>query len=160
MSIDAAQETGRGRAWREAPPVLDERFVERHERIEDHRPAPRDSLRGGHVEVAGIAHDQASKRVRRLPSRSRASAKAILATAPSPSDHLCRCFSQTLSVPLDDLDSGAAEAGDHLRVPRVVALVRPEVENASDSAQDLVHVQLGRPAAAGALFVVAGDRAR
>ena len=35
-----------------------------------------------------------------------------------------------LRVPLDHLDAGAAKAGDHLRVARVVALVRAEVEDA------------------------------
>ena len=56
--VDDVHDTGSGRPTPEALPVVDDRVEQRDERIEDDGPSPRDPLRGGHVEVAGIADDQ------------------------------------------------------------------------------------------------------
>src|SRR5204862_35827 len=83
---------------------------------------------GGQVEVAGVADEHDVELGVGLPQeaqlghgQARGRADACLpALAPPLPDAL---------VPLDDVDSGAAQAGDHLRVPRVVAVVRAEVED-------------------------------
>ena len=56
--IGAMQEPGLPRTGAEEAAIFDDGLVERHERVEDHRPAACDSLGGGDVEVAGVAHDQ------------------------------------------------------------------------------------------------------
>src|SRR5581483_9377342 len=97
------------------------------------RRSPRRPSRGGHVQVAGIADDhrveplphasqEPGLRAREPERRARARRPLVLATVPYG------------LVPLDDLDAGAAQARDHLGVPRVAALVRPEVENPHDGA--------------------------
>ncbi len=50
-------------------------------------------------------------------------------------------------VPLDHLDAGAAQARDHLRVARVVALVRPEVEDPQAQRRISSTCSSARPAA-------------
>ena len=52
QTVDLAQDARGGRARREAAAVLDERVVERDERVEDDRPSARDPLGRGQVEVA------------------------------------------------------------------------------------------------------------
>ncbi len=128
--IGAMQEPGLPRTGAEEPAIFDDGLVEGHERVEDHRPAACDSLGGGDVEVAGVAHDQcvaahapAAEEEPRLgegePAAAGTDPERPLVPSPLPYVH----------VPFDDVDPGAAKAGDHLRIPRVVALVRPEVEN-------------------------------
>ena len=103
--------------------------MERHERIEDHRPAACDSLGGRHVEVAGIAHDQGVKAEPPAAEQESRLGERDPGDGPDSERPLVLPLFPHARVPLDDLDSGAAKAGDHLRVPWVVALVRPEVEN-------------------------------
>ncbi len=129
--VDAAEHARGGRPGREAAAVLDEGLVERDERVEDDRPAARDPLRRRQVEVAGIADDQRVERLAPAPSERRASASAERAAGAGSERPVVPPPSQTPDVPLDDLDPGAAEARDHLRVPRIVALVRAEVEEPS-----------------------------
>ena len=127
-SVDRGQRPrGRG-AGAEPAAVGDERVGQRDEWVEDDGPATGGAPGGGQVEVAGVAdeHDvelgvglPQEAQLGRGQARGRADAR-LPALAPPLPDAL---------VPLDDLDSGAAQAGDHLRVPRVVAVVRAEVED-------------------------------
>ena len=60
-------------------------------------------------------------------------------------------------MPLDDVDAGAAQARDHLRVARIVALVRAEVEDAQALREDFLDVHVALLARERALLVVARD---
>ena len=120
----------RGRAGREPAAVLDQRVVEGDERVEDHRPSARDPLGRGDVEVAGVADDD---RVEALAPPAEEQARLgdpDPHRGGEPERPLVPPPLPDLRVPLDHLDAGTAKAGDHLRVPRVVALVRAEVEDA------------------------------
>ena len=56
--VHRAKDPRSGRAGPEATAVADERVVERDQGVEHDRPATRRPLRGGHVEVPGVAdHD-------------------------------------------------------------------------------------------------------
>ena len=127
-SIAASARAGGG-AGTEAAAVVDERVGERDERVEDDGPPARGAPRGREVEVARVADDhgvgalgRACSEQPRLggsePERGRRPGRPAVAPALPDAD-----------VPLGDLDARAPEARDHLRVPRVVALVGAEVEN-------------------------------
>src|SRR6185369_3230537 len=85
-------------------------------------------------------------------------AEAVAASFPDP------------DVVLEHLDARSAQARDHLRVPRVVALVRPEVESTHQprrgylarsrgtGLEDLFDVQLDPLLRAGSLLVLARDQ--
>ena len=60
-------------------------------------------------------------------------------------------------MPLDHLDACAAQARDHLRVARVVAFVRAEVEDAQALGEDFLDVHVAPLARDRALLVVARD---
>ena len=57
-TVDAADDARGGRAAAEAPAVVDERVVQGDERIEDDGPPSSHTLRGGQVEVPGVADDE------------------------------------------------------------------------------------------------------
>ena len=140
--VDPAEDAGGGRARPEAAAVLDEGLVERDERVEDDGTAACDPPGRGQVEVARVADDDgvealapaAEQQPRLGQADPRGRPEADRPVVPPPLPHA--------RVPLDHLRAGAAEAGDHLRVARVVALVRPEVEDPQVSAGS-------RPRAAG-----------
>ena len=81
-----------------------------------------------HVEVTGVADDDHVEVDLRSSQQAHLRAREPAADR-RPNENLCSRSSQTGHVTLDHLDARIAEARDHLRVSRVVALVRPEVEN-------------------------------
>ena len=109
--------------------IEDDGVVQGEERVEDERPRARDPARACHVEVPRIADEehvelrgthpqQASLREREPRCGRDAEPELVLGVLPD------------RDVRLGHLDARAAQARDHLCIPRVVALVRPEVENA------------------------------
>ena len=129
MPVDARKRTCGDRAGLEAPAVGDEGVRERDERVEDHRTSMRGASGRGQIEVAGVADDQRVEVGRRPPKQLQlgepepnrgAGTGAPVVPAPLPDRH----------VPLLDVHPRAPQAGDHLRVARVVPLVGPEVEDA------------------------------
>ena len=119
-----------GRAAPEPPAVVDERVVERDERVEDDGPPAGDALRCREVEVARIADDQ---RVGRALGFARAPQAPLRLGDPQ---DLPRADGPVVAalpdrpMLLPHLDAGAPEGGDHLRVARVGAVVGAEVEDA------------------------------
>ena len=126
--VDLPQHAGRRRAGREAAAILDERLVQRDERVEEHGPTAGDPPCGGDVEVTWVADDDGVE-ASSPPAEEPRLASPIRAAAPTPSDHLPPPLPHA-RMPLDDVDARAAQARDHLGVARVVALVRAEVEDA------------------------------
>ena len=113
----------------EARTIGDERVVERDEGVEEQRLLAGDATCARDVEVARVPDDDGVERVFRgeaqpelrhaeLQCQSPARRPVVPAALP----HGC--------VPLDHLDACPAERGHHLGVPRIVALVSPEVEDA------------------------------
>jgi hypothetical protein len=115
-----------GRAIRRSGAVLDERVLERDERVEDDRPPERRDLGRRQVEVSGVADDQ------RVESAGRADQRKLrdghLGAGPEARGPVLAAVPDR-DVPLDDLDSRPAQACDRERVPRVVPLIRPEVQD-------------------------------
>ena len=156
--VDVTHHAGGGRSGPEAPAVVDERVVERHERVEDDGPAPGDPSGRRQVEVPGVADDEglgAALVVARPP-------EAALGLGQS--QHLPQADRPVVAplpdgpVLLDDVDPGAAERGDDLRVSRVGAVVGSEVEDAQRLAQHFVHEAGGPVCATGSLLVLARDQ--
>ena len=133
--VDRAEDPRGGRAGPEATAVADERVVERDERVEDDRPATRRPLRGGHVEVPGIADDDDVGVVVPSPRE-----RALRAGHPRELPETERPVVATpdLPVPLDHRHARAPQARDDLRVAGGRAVVRPEVERLHPLPQDLV----------------------
>ena len=103
----------------EAPAVGDERVRERDERVEHDRrararPASRPAGRSG----PGSRRQRVRRRGRRRAPQSRASARASRARRRGPAASVSPPVPHVL-VPLHDLDAGAPQARDHLRVARV-----------------------------------------
>ena len=146
-----------GASRREAPAVLDEGLGERHERVEDHRPAARDAPGGGEVEVAGIADDRARRSARVGSPEEPRLGDGEPRGRPEPERPLVPPPLPDADVALDHVHAGAAQARDHLGVARVVALVRPEVEDASELSAGSRPRAARSSGRAGALLVVAGD---
>ena len=127
-SIESEQGACRNRPGSKPPPIVHERLVERDERVEDDRSAACGAPGRGQVGLAGIADDEGidvpghaageAHLCERDPS-SGSGARSPPFTAPFPHGH----------VALYDLDPGAAKRRDHLGVPRIVPLVRAEIEN-------------------------------
>ena len=94
------------------------------------------SRAAGRSRWPGIADDRRrrSRRGSPAPARSRACAAASARGRRRPERPLVPPALPDADVALDHVDAGPPQAGDHLRVPRVVALVRPEVEDAQASA--------------------------
>ena len=116
------------RAGPEARAVGDERVRERDERVEEHGRAASRALRRGQVEVAGVADDHGVVALARPTEQAKLRAREPQRRRRARAPRVARSLPHGL-VPLDDLDACAAQARDHLRVARVVALVRSEVED-------------------------------
>ena len=125
--VDGGERAGRERTGAEPPPIADERVGERDERVEDEWAAPRERPRERHVGVTGIAHEDG------VAGWQRASEPRLSGGEPSrrfrPRAPALPPALPDRYMPLDDLHAGSAQARDHLRVPRIVALVGAEVDD-------------------------------
>src|SRR5438876_1777854 len=129
-AVEGEERARRDGAGPEPPPVLDERLVERDERVEDDGPPTRRAPRDGHVRLARVA-DEDDVDVGGHPPREpelgqpdpRHGSRARR-PVPLPRPHRY--------VPLDDLDSRTPERRDDLRVARIVPLVRAEMQDPQD----------------------------
>jgi hypothetical protein len=126
MPVDALEGARGRRARTEAAAVADERVREGHQWVEDDGPLAGRSARRRQVEVAGIADDERVEAARAARQQPRLGGGESQRT-PRP----CRPpFAQVVpdrDVLLHHLDACGAEARDHLRVPRIRALVRSEI---------------------------------
>ena len=148
----------RERAGPEAPAVGDERVRERDERVEDDRRAAGGPPRRRQVEVPGIADDdRVEALVAAAAQEPRLGDAASRAASRGPARQPSRRPSQTGSCRSRTSTPARAQTRDHLRVPRVVALVRAEVERPSRAGQDFVDHRLRPRALVGALLVLARD---
>ena len=134
-AVDRSERACPQAAGPEAAAVVDERVPERDERVEDDRETQ--PLGTAEVEVARVADDHRvgvfaraahELRLREEQSQRRGRADAELVPAVLPDRH----------VRLDDLHAGAAQAGDHLRVPRIPLFVGPEVEDLQESTSSTI----------------------
>src|SRR5262249_39459045 len=129
MAVNRFQGTAGRRARPEAPAIADERVGERYERVEDDRSACGGSPCRREIEMAGIAHDERVE----LPGGPAAwlgfgKNQPRRGTGPGPP--IVSAALPNGDMALAHLDAGIPERRDHLRVPRVVALVGAEVEDA------------------------------
>ena len=127
VGVECPQDPRRHGAGLEPPSVGDERVEERDERVEDDGPPRSSAARRGEVEVARVA-DEDDVELAPVPAqqprlgdgdpRRRGRSGLPVVALPFPD----------AGVALEHLHARAAERRDHLRVPRVVAVVRAEVE--------------------------------
>ena len=127
-AVDERERARGKRTGLEARAIGDERVRERDERVEDHRRAPRRASCRRQVEVAGVADDHRVVALGRPPEQTKLRPREAQRRCRACAPRVARSLPHRL-VPFDDLDTRAAQARDHLRVARVVALVRSEVEN-------------------------------
>ena len=113
----------------EPAPIADERVVERDQRVEDERPLPGHAPRVRHVEVPWIADEDDVERVVVREAQPQLGEEESERHRPADGPVVAPRLEDGLVV-LGHLDPRAAQGRDHLRVPRVVPLVGPEVENA------------------------------
>src|SRR5437588_372263 len=129
-AVEREEGACRERAGPEPPPVLDERLVERDERVEDDRSPARRASRRGHVRLAGVADEErvhvAGHRAREPELRERDPCRRPRPRLPVPRPLPHR------HVPLDDLDPGPAQRRGDLRVPRIAPLEGAELEDLQD----------------------------
>ena len=143
VAVDRLERASGKRFRPEAPAIPHKRVVERDERVEDDRSAGRNSPGGSEVEMPGVSRRiSASKSLPRAPEEPRLGerqpGRRLRACAP-----LVRVSLPDGDVALADRDAGTAKRRDHLRVSRIVALVRAEVEDAHFARVDLA--LLARP---------------
>ncbi len=140
-TVDELQHACGGAATPETAPVAHEGVVEGYERVEDDGLAVGDALRGGKVEMPGVAHDQ------RVDAAARTLAQDPLGLGEpcelSQADRPVVALLPHRPVPLEHLDAHSPQAGDHLRVARVGAIVGPEIEDAHRRAGPLRHRSRG-----------------
>ena len=128
--VDEVDDAGTRRAAPEAATVVDERVEERDERVEDDGPPPATRFAAGRSKWPGIADDQG---VGVALGVARAAQAPLRLGDPQ---HLPQARPTSCGAAprrrdaARDLDARAAQRRDDLRVPRVVALVRAEVEDA------------------------------
>ena len=146
-----AEHVRRRRARAKVPPHGDELVLEREHRVEDERPGAGEAPGPRHVEVARIPDDQRVGSACGRASSRRSSA----------SEHVQRpaqAAAPELRLALDDFDAGVPKRGDRVHVARMLAVVRPEVEDlheqsrqrARDYRDRLVKTLLGIDEALGA----------
>ena len=128
-SVDGLERAPRRRSRPESPAILDERVVKRDERVEDDRSAGSDATGRSEVEVAGVTDDQRIEICSRTPEEL-CLRKRQAGSRPCTCPPFVRVSVPDGDVALTHLDAGAAERRDHLRISRVVAFVRAEVEDA------------------------------
>ncbi len=128
-AVDRGENPCGKRAAPESAAVGDERVVERDERVEDERPLPGDSASAGNVEVTRVADEDGVEGIARVPAEARLGESQAKARPPARGPVVAPALPDR-GVPLDHVDARGAQRRDHLGIPRIVALVRPEVEDA------------------------------
>ena len=140
VAVDRLERASGKRFRPEAPAIPHKRVVERDERVEDDRSAGRNSPGGSEVEMPGVTDDQRIEVLPRAPEEPRLGerqpGRRLRACAP-----LVRVSLPDGDVALADRDAGTAKSRDHLRVSRIVALVRAEVEDAHFARVDLASLR-------------------
>ena len=128
--VDSLERTRGERAGSKTSAIGDERVRQRDQRVEDDRPLSGSATRGRKIEVPRVADDQRVEVTAPPPAPREQPGLRRCEAGRSPRS---RTPAVALAVPdgnvlLLHLDANPAKTGDHLRVPRIAALVRPEVQ--------------------------------
>ncbi len=137
VPVDRCERPRRHGTGPEAPSVGNEGVGQRDQRVEDDGPIAGRAPGGGQVEVPRVTDEQDVEGILRRPEQPELGGRDARRGPGAGAKAVATAFPDA-DVPLDHLDAGPAEAGDHLRVPRIVALVGSEVEGPHQPLRHLV----------------------